>query len=84
MTAKEKALKLFYMFNTITSNEFKSDTFKSAESAKQCVLLCIAEVMETIAYQDHTIKQHYENQSDLSDDMFASYWEEVQTEINKL
>jgi hypothetical protein len=47
MTPKEKALNLFYKYNSQTSNEFKSDSFTAAKTAKECALICVDEILNT-------------------------------------
>ena len=68
MTPREKALNLFYKYNSQTSNEFKSDSFTAAKTAKECALICVYEI----------ISEFY-----LEEDV-AIYWKEVKKEIENL
>jgi hypothetical protein len=69
MTPKEKALNLFYKYNSQTSNEFKSDSFTSAKTAKECALICVDEILKVAFY---------------STDEIYNFYIEVKQEIEKL
>ena len=70
MTPKEKAQQLFYKYNSQTSDEFKSDTFKSAKTAKQCALIAVDELIYETQFEVPNIRQRW--------------WIEVKKEIELL
>jgi hypothetical protein len=70
MTAKEKAQQLFYKYNSQTSDEFKSDTFKSAKIAQQCALIAVDEMIYETQFEVPNVRQ--------------KYWMDVKHEIEKL
>jgi hypothetical protein len=72
ITTKEKALELFYKYNSETSNEFKSDTFTSAKTAKKCVLIAVDEIIS--ALDEHQWQNRF----------VIEFYNEVKTEIEKL
>ena len=71
MTAKEKAKELVekYQFN----GDMIDDIRMSEESAKQCALICVDEILESLWNVGH---------SSSNDEI--NYWKEVKQEINKL
>ena len=72
MTPKEKAQQLFYKYNSQTSDEFKSDTFKSAKTAKQCALIAVDEILRS-----HNNLYGVNNKQ-------VKFYSEVKKEIEKL
>ncbi len=70
MTPQEKALNLFYKYNYQTSNEFKSDTYTSAKTAKGCALIAVDELIYETQFEVPNIRQRY--------------WINVKQEIEKL
>jgi hypothetical protein len=78
---KEKALKLcdaFYQFlpleqHVITTNGDLSWEYDGWKNAKQCALIAVDEILDSVIISDLTTA---ENQ--------FKYWEEVKNEINKL
>jgi hypothetical protein len=45
--AKDKAIETFHKYNTIVSNEFTSDTLKSATIALKCAIAEIEAIINT-------------------------------------
>jgi len=98
MTPKEKAKELFYKFNTITSNEFKSDTVTSAKAAKQCVIMSVDEIIknfdgmhkpeyaafDVLGEQKYTLTHEQEYPTHKNGYEMQDYWNEVKTELKKL
>lgn len=74
MTPKEKALELFYKYNTQVSQEFNSDSFKSAKISKECVLIAVDELINCDWFLETLEASNFYNK----------YWNEVKNEINKI
>ena len=78
MTATEKSEELFYKFNKITSQEFRSDTFTSATFAKYCAIISVNEIISAL--------QHYGIESNELQNMDReiNWWLGVKNELNKM
>lgn len=72
-TPKEKAIELIKEFNLPFSVHLSE--------AKQCALITVRMISKCCAYYDYNLKKEFENPSDLPDDMFSLYREEVEKEI---
>ena len=79
MTPKEKAKELVDRFKADTviytwdGNGYKVDIETSFQNAKNCALICVDEILETI-----------NNVNPTTEETFESYWIEVKQEIEKL
>jgi hypothetical protein len=84
MIPKEKALELFYKYNSITSNEFKSDAFTSAKVSKQCALTAVDELIEaTKKYVAVREKVSYSKTGfdNVVHTQYDNFWQQVKQEI---
>ena len=74
MTPKEKALELVdkFMEHTVEWDQVTEYAFDSEYHAKQCALIAVDEVIESL--HEH----HWQNK------LIINYWEEVKHEINNL
>lgn len=80
MTPKEKAINLVDRFMLRIILNIKSDiNFSVMESAKECALLSVEEILETDPMIEGQISDAGVFYKDNSD-----YWEQVKEEINKL
>ena len=52
--------------------------------AKQCAIIACREAINVCAFEDYKIKKNHENCNDYADYYFATWWEEIIEEINKL
>ena len=68
--AEIKAREIFNRFNLEVSQEFNSDTLKSATIAKQCALICLDEIIKTY-------------HSPMDDEQIEE-WQEVKQHLNNL
>ena len=79
MTPKDKAEELVDRFKADTviytwdGNGYKVDIETSFQNAKNCALICVDEILETI-----------NNVNPTTEETFESYWIEVKQEIEKL
>lgn len=79
MTPQEKAKELFNKMDMIiyTDQDWKSQCIR-------CAIRAVEEIIKAVAFDNHRTKQKFEYCEGYPDICFASYWEEVKLEINKL
>jgi hypothetical protein len=70
--AKDKAIETFHKYNTIVSNEFTSDTLKSATIALKCAIAEIEAIINT------------NSDPSIYGTAFNDYYKEVKQELGKL
>lgn len=85
MTPKEKAIELINKNYTIIGGINSKDwEYFHGKEAKELSLIAVNEMVKVCIYYDHSTKMEFSEQCRLPDFYFASYWEMVKQEIEKL